>query len=368
MTVRSDHLIATRGCNISLGQCSFKIAPQIACVLQPDRQTDQPRGDAQQVLLILRQALMGGGGRMRRNRARIAQVVGNHNDFKGIHETERGILAAFQLERKDRAGAIHDPAGHRMLRMAGQAGKQHLRNRGMRRQLFSQRLRAGRLCPHAQIHRRQPVQHDPGVERAHRAAGVLHVGLDRAAHHVARTTDHPAQAPPLPVDVLGRRIDDDVGALRRRAAEDGRGEHVVHHHHRPRRMGKLGDSGQVDHLEPGVGNAFQKNQPRAGRDRRAPLVQIGPVNQNHRHAKAAQHFLEHVEARPEQRPRRDHPVTGLAQRHQGARHRRHAAGGGKGGLASFQRGDPVFEGGNGGIAVAGIDELVLAGLDEPRLG
>ena len=45
---------------------------------------------------------------------------------------------------------------------------------------------------------------------------------------------HAAEASALPVDMLGRRIDDDVGAERHRPLQQGRGEHIIDHDQRRR--------------------------------------------------------------------------------------------------------------------------------------
>ena len=55
-------------------------------------------------------------------------------------------------------------------------------------------------------------------------------------------------------------------------------------------------------------------------------------------------------------------------RHQRAAYRRHARSGGKGILGPLQRRDPLFEHPGRGVAIAGIDKLILGGLDEPRFG
>ena len=61
-------------------------------------------------------------------------------------------------------------------------------------------------------------------------------------------------------------------------------------------------------------------------------------------------------------------IARFQHRHQRPADRRHAAGGGKGVLRPFKCCDTVFEHGDGGVAVAGIDEFIGAGLLKPCFG
>jgi hypothetical protein len=79
----------------------------------------------------------------------------------------------------------------------------------------------------------------PGV-----AQERLEVGLDE----LARAEDRAAEAAPLPVDVLGRRVDDDVGPELQRSLQERRGEHVVDHHLGTGAVGEVADRRDVDEL------------------------------------------------------------------------------------------------------------------------
>ena len=217
------------------------------------------------------------------------------------------------------------------------------------------------------VHGGQAVQHDPGVERADRAAGVLEIRLRHLAHELARAADHAAKAAPAAIDVLRGGIDDDVGALLGRAGKDRGREHVVHDDQRARRVRDAGDTGDVHHLQHRVRHAFKEHDAGAGRDRRLPFGQVGAVHQRHIHPEARED-VENVKARSEQLPRRHHPVAGLDQRHHRAVDGRHAGRCGEGVLGPFQRRHSVLEHPARRVAVAGIDELIGAGLLEPALG
>ena len=93
-----------------------------------------------------------------------------------------------------------------------------------------------------------------------------------------------------------------------------------------------------------------------------------PSTKRHLDAEARQQRLDDVEARSEQRARRDDVVAGPELAEQRAVHRRHAGRGGEGVLGAFERRHPLLEHPHRRVAVAGVDELVGAGGDEARLG
>src|ERR671913_1799735 len=69
---------------------------------------------------------------------------------------------------------------------------------------------------------------------------------------------HAPEAPPLPVDMLRRGIDDAVGAERERVLPERRREHVVDDELRSAFARDRGDAGDVDEVEVGVGRALQE--------------------------------------------------------------------------------------------------------------
>ena len=217
------------------------------------------------------------------------------------------------------------------------------------------------LRAHAQVHRLQALEHDPGGEGRHRPARVLHVGLERLADELLGPQHDAAQRPALPVHVLGRRIDDDVGAQLHRAAEDRRGEDVVGDHQRARGMGDLGHARDVDDLQRRVRHASRRTPPwspaappRATgrgrcRPRRSPRPRSGAAPPPGRRGRTRT-----------ARASRDHMVAGPQHRHERARHGGHARGRGEGVLGPLERGHPLLEHRGRGVAVAGVDELVRA--------
>ena len=70
--------------------------------------------------------------------------------------------------------------------------------------------------------------------------------------------DDAAEAAALTVDVLGRRVDDDVGAVFHRPLQHRRREDVVDDEARAGLVRDLGDGAQIDDLERRVGRRFEE--------------------------------------------------------------------------------------------------------------
>ncbi|MPL84436.1 hypothetical protein SDC9_30401 [bioreactor metagenome] len=343
------------------------VRDQIGGVLDPHRDPHETRRDADRGAVFRAQVLVRRGRGMGRDRLRIAEVVGDRDDLQRVEEAEGRVLAAGEIEAQHRAARPHLLHRKGVLRMVGEPRIDGARKLRMPRHRRGHRHRIRRLRPHPQVQRLQTREQDPGVERAHRAAGMLDVGLERAADELARAKDDAAQHPAAAVDVLGRGIDDDIGAKRHRTREDRRGEGIVHHHHGADGMGDPGHALDVDHLEPGVRHALEEAHLGVGPHRGAPVRQIGAVDQRHLDAEGREH-LEHMQAGAEHLPRRDDMVARCHQRHQRAVDRGHPRGAGKTVLGALDRRHPVLEHPRRRVAVAGIDELVRARGDEARLG
>ena len=111
------------------------------------------------------------------------------------------------------------------------------------------RERILRCLAHAQRQRSQSAQQQPGLERAEQRAGVVAVGPDRRPplvdllrHQNAR--EHVAVA----VQVLGRRVHDQIGAERERAGQDRRRGGAVDGKEGAGAVRDLGGARDVDHV------------------------------------------------------------------------------------------------------------------------
>ena len=125
---------------------------------------------------------------------------------------------------------------------------------------------------------------------------VLHRPVDELAPAEDGATEHAT----LPVDVLGRGVDDDVGAVVERPAEHRRAEDVVDDDLRPGRMGEVADGAHVDEFLHRVARRLEEHRRRRLRQRLAPLLEVRPVDEDRLDAPARQDLVEDDEARAEQ--------------------------------------------------------------------
>ena len=165
---------------------------------------------------------------------------------------------------------------------------------------------------HPQVQRFQPLQEQERVERAHRRAevaqqlragledvGELHraerleelhaviarVGLGQfgelavAPGEVPLLDDDAADRRAVPADELRAGVDDDVGALLERLAQDRRGERVVDDHRNAGVVGDLGDRLEVGHVDARVADRLDEDAARLVVDRLAEILRIGLLDE-----------------------------------------------------------------------------------------
>ena len=174
-----------------------------------------------------------------------------------------------------------------------------------------------------------------------------------------RSEDHAAEAAALAVDVLGRRIDHAVGAELERMLEQRRREHVVDHQRRAGVVRDLGDRGDVEHFEIGIGRALQEAGLGVLLHRLLPLVEIGAVDQRRGDAVARQMILDDVAAGAEQLLRGDDVIASAHLAHQRGVDRRHAGRGRARGFRAFQERHALLEHRDGRIREP---RILIAGL------
>ena len=254
----------------------------------------------------------------------VAEIVGDAHDLERVLERKGAFLAAGHFEGHERRAAAHlllDDRGLRMVVPARIDQPRHLRMLGERIGDLGRGLGL-RAHPHRQ--RLQPFQHDPGVERRHRRAGLADEARDVVGDELLRAEDDAAEAAALAVDVLGGGIDHAVGAQFERALPQRRREHVVDDERRAAGVRDLGDLGDVEHIEIGIGRRLQEAGLGVRAHRRAPLVEIEAIDDGRRDAVARQVFLDHVEVGAEDRLRRNDVIAGLDLAEDRQRHRGHA--------------------------------------------
>ena len=219
------------------------------------------------------------------------------------------------------------------------------------------------MLRHPQRQRLEALQQHPGIERAERRAGMFEVIVQLLLDELLAPQHDAAEAAPLAVDMLGGRIDHDVGAERHRPLEQRCGEHIVDHHQRAGLLADLGHALDIDQLEHRVGWRLEEQGARVGPDRRFPRGKIATVDQRGGDAEPRQQILDDIAAAAEQRARGHHMIARFQMAEQGSGDGGHAARGAARGGRSFKRAHARLEHGDGGIGVAAIDETFLVALE-----
>ena len=240
-----------------------------------------------------------------------------------------------------------------MLRVARQTGVEHPRNARLDHPPNLQRILA--LPTNAQIERLQPLQHDPGVERAQRRPGVARKGQQRVVDELLRPAHRTREHAPLPVHHLGRAIGGHVGAELHRPLQRGRGKGVIDDADDPPRPCDVANRFQINHIHRRIGRRFEEEQLGIGLARILELLRIARIDDAHLDPELGQQRIGQPAARSERRAPRDDMVAGLklTQQHRG--HRRHARRHRTARLSAFEQSDAVFE---------HLDRRIL----QPRIG
>ena len=196
---------------------------------------------------------------------------------------------------------------------------------------------------------------------------MLEIGFDRTAYEFFLAQNHTAKAAALAVDVLCGRVDNKVSAQLACDRVDRRRHGVVDNDQRVVCVGQIDNGLHVDDFEGGVRNGLEEHDLGVRTDCGFPCVHVTTIDEGDLNAEAGQHFFEDIEARTEQRAARYNVVARFQQRHQRTVDGSHTGGGRETSFNAFEVGHAVFEHRNGRVAIAGIDELVVAQLDEALL-
>src|SRR5690606_37315895 len=104
-------------------QCLVQVFDDVVHVLDADGQPDEIRGDARGPRLLFGQLLVRRAGRVNDQRLGVAQVGQQREQLDAVDEAAAGLVAAFDAEGEDGAGAFGQIlAGQLVRRVAGQAG------------------------------------------------------------------------------------------------------------------------------------------------------------------------------------------------------------------------------------------------------
>ncbi len=83
----------------------------------------------------------------------------------------------------------------------------------------------------------------------------------------------------MATEILGRAVDDHIGAQLERALIHRRGKGVVHRHQRPVSMRPLRDGANIQHLQCRVGGRLEKHQPRTADQQRIEPLELAAKQQ-----------------------------------------------------------------------------------------
>ena len=172
---------------------------------------------------------------------------------------------------------------------------------------------------------------------------------------VTRIDDETAHGDAVTTDPLGRRVDDDIGAVLERAVERRRGEGAVDHQRQARFLRHTGHGGNVKHIQTGVADDLAEDHAGIGLDRGADGVDVRAIDEGGGDAKARQGQLHQVDRPAVERLGRHDMVAGRKQRGDGQEHRCMPRGQPERPDPALERGDALFSGGNRGVADPGIE-------------
>ncbi len=160
------------------------------------------------------------------------------------------------------AETAHLPPRQLVLGMAGQAGIDHPFDFWMPLQPGGDVQGVGTVPLHAQRQGFQAAQDHEAVERAgDRADGVLQV-TQPLGQLPATTYRYAADDIGMAVQVLGRRMDDDIETGFQRSLRPRRGEGIVGHRQNAARAGHGGDHLQVHQFQQRIAGGFHPDHPR----------------------------------------------------------------------------------------------------------
>ena len=193
-------------------------------------------------------------------RLRIPKVVGNIDEAQRIEKTETGSFVAGHIEADEAAALFHLPARKLELRMARQAGVEDARDLWMALQITGNRSGGAALPLDPQFQGFKALQQKPCVEWAQGWPGVAVKGTEIVLDEFLRGDDRAAETASLAIDVLGRRIDDDIRAQYQWLLQERRREHIVHDEDAAGAVGQARDLGKIDDLHRRVRRALAKRQ------------------------------------------------------------------------------------------------------------
>ena len=172
----------------------------------------------------------------------------------------------------------------------------------------------------------------------------------------------------MAAEVLGRRVDHDVGTVLDRPAQRRGGEGVVHHTGQARLMAGRDQGRQVAHRDRGIRDGLQEQQPRAWPQRVGHLARIAPGDVADVDAVAGGQVGEDRERATVEAALGDDVIARAQRGQQHGVDRAHARAGGQRGRAAFEVGGRGLESLRGRIRIAAVGEPGGGIVQGPRAG
>ena len=307
-------------------------------------------------------ALLGGVDRVGHARRMLDQGVGvaeadgalDHR--QRVHHFASRRQPAGELEGDHAAEGAHLAPGEGVLVEAFEPG---IVDPGDRRVVFQRprhRQRRRRVAVHAQLQGLDPA-HDleRRQRRHHRAGHVLQPLQADGGHVLGRSGGEAGDEIAVAAEILGRRMDDDVGAQLDRPGQVGGGVGVVDHRLRPVGAGDRRDRGDVDEAHVRVGRRLEVDHPGVAGDRPAEVLRVAHVDEARRHPELGEPRADEGEGAAVEGLVDDDLVALAQERPQHRADRAHAGGERQRRLGAFEAGEAPLEEIEGRVADAAVE-------------
>ena len=191
-----------------------------------------------------------------------SEALGQRPDLRPRDEVDR-LLLRLDEERHHAPEVTHLPCCDLVAGMVRQAGVEHLGHGRVILQEGDHGPCVLAVLAHADGERLQAAEHEPRVERAgHCPERLLQEAeplRDRGVVRAREPSDHVR----VPAEVLGGRVNDDVGAELERLLQVRRRERVVDHEDRAGGVRCICGGTDVDDVEQGIRGRLDPDHPRA---------------------------------------------------------------------------------------------------------
>ncbi len=269
---------------------SGKIGDDIGWGLQPNRHAYQLVTDASSLALIRADTRMRGRSRVSDGGLDVTQVRSDREHLGRINDLPGAVFAARDFKRYYRAKTALLARGEVVARMTGKPRVMNFSYCRVIHQPVSHLGRMVAMSTHAQRQGFQALEKNPGIERAHRRPS----GTQGIEQHLVQcfVVSHQSttNAAALAIEVLGRRMDNDVRPQGERLLQYWSAVHVIDRKQGAGLMRQRRQRRQVADIAQRVGGGFDKNQAGVRCDCLTPGRKIGQWNKIRNNPKAAENL------------------------------------------------------------------------------